>query len=203
MAVFAAERTIHKQRGSTPRPRFLCIDEANQVKARPIILTLLQKARAAGITVILATQSPTDWIDELGDDWDSMATNCNTALVLSQGARGPAEMCAELIGKERRMVAGLQYLDGDVYDAGNLREEEDWRVTPDELRQLSIGEAIIRVGKPRERVTWMRVAMRDPSAHARGAKPIGPHPPLPGPGGQAVHMPPGSGSVGSSMPTPS
>lgn len=168
MAVYAADRTTgHVVEKGPPRRRFLLIDEANNVKARSIIMTLLQKARAAGICVILATQSPTDWIDEMGDDWDSMSQNINVAVIMSQGSRGPAELAAEYIGKHRRMQTNWQYQDGRVMDSASLREMEDYLVSPDQLRSLEIGEAILRVGKPKERVTWARVVMRDPTRHAR------------------------------------
>ena len=208
MAVYAADRTIQVNRGNAPRPKFLIIDEANQVKARPIILTLLQKARQAGITVILATQSPTDWIDEIGNDWDSMSQNCNVSVIMSQNAARAAELCADLLGKERKVSAGLQYLDGEVYDAGSLRESEEYRVSPDQLTQLSIGEAIIKVGKPNHRVVWTKVAQRDPTAHAGGVKSVAPHPALRRPdlGGSSGGSPSGpdtsGGSIGSQMPTP-
>jgi hypothetical protein len=211
IAVYAAERTIHKERGISQRPRFLIIDEANQVSARGVILTLLQKARAAGICVILATQSPTDWIDRDGNDWGAMSTNTNVAMIHSQGGDEAGEMCASYLGKERRMVAGFQYADGEVLDAGNLREVEDYRVTADELRQLSIGEMVLRVGKPDNRIAYLRVAMRDPSAHAR-TRPIMPqHPALPllgdAPRASGPALPPvlGGGDddpIGGRMPTP-
>ena len=167
MAVYAADRTTGNvvEKGP-PRKRFLLIDEANNVKARAIVQTLLQKARAAGICVILSTQSPTDWVDERGDDWDSMSQNINVAVIMSQGSRGPAEMAADYIGKHRRMQSSWQYQDGRVMDQANLREMEDHLVTPDQLRGLEIGEAILRIGKPKERVGWIRVVMRDPTRHA-------------------------------------
>jgi hypothetical protein len=37
-------------------------------------------------------------------------------------------------------------------------------VPPHQLRSLSIGEAILRVNKPKEKVTWMTVKKRDASA---------------------------------------
>jgi hypothetical protein len=177
VATWAAERTIETAAGRAPRPRFVIVDEANTVNARRTIKTLLQKARGGWITMILVTQSPTDWQDELGDDWDSMAQNTNVVIVMSQGAPKPALMCADLLGTERFFQEGLEVQDGDVYGGGRLRMEEDHRVTPQQLRQLTIGEAILRVGKPAERVSWMMVKMRD--ADTRVGGPVGPHPALP------------------------
>jgi hypothetical protein len=45
-----------------------------------------------------------------------------------------------------------------------LREAVDFLVPPHQLRGLSIGEAILRVNKPKEKVTWMTVKLRDASA---------------------------------------
>ena len=161
MSVYAAQRTTGA--ATSTNPRFLIIDEANWVH-RDIIKNLLSRARAAGISVALATQSPLDWVDRKGDDWQTMSQNCNFAVIMAQGSPDSAERCAEFIGSEPKLSFMSQIRDGKVGVDGMMRENVDYKVRPDELRALTIGEAILRVNKPRERVTWMTVAMRDPKA---------------------------------------
>lgn len=164
MSVYAAQRTTGAVKKD--RPRFLIIDEANWVH-RTIVKNLLSRARSAGIALFLATQSPLDWNDEAGDDWQVMAQNCNVALIMAQGAPDSAEACAEFIGQEQKVTIQSQILDGSMTTSGSLRESVDYKVRPDELRAMTIGEAILRVNKPKEKVTWMTVLQRDPKAHLR------------------------------------
>jgi hypothetical protein len=163
MSVFAAQRTTGT--ASKSQKRFVIIDEANVIN-RPIVKTILQKARAAGLVLILCTQGPEDWIDINGDDWSAMAQNVNFAVIMSQGSPRSAELCAELVGEKVKLQVSQQ-IDMQEYGAkGSYREAVDFIVPPHELRGLSIGEAVLRVNKPTERVTWMAVKQRDPTAHA-------------------------------------
>lgn len=160
MSVYSGQRT----RGEVAKgaARFIIIDEANAIN-RDIVKTILQKARAAGVVVVLCTQSPEDWIDERGDDWSTMAQNINFAIVMAQGSPRSAELCAEFIGEKNKLQVSQQV---DLMEYGKksmLRETVDYLVPPHQLRALSIGEAILRVNKPTEKVTWMTVKKRDPS----------------------------------------
>jgi type IV secretory pathway TraG/TraD family ATPase VirD4 len=162
MSVFSGQRT----RGEVAKSgaRFIIIDEANSIN-RDIVKTILQKARAAGVVVVLCTQSPEDWIDERGDDWSTMAQNINFAVIMAQGSPHSAELCAEFIGEKNKLQVSQQV---DMMEYGQksmLRETVDFLVPPHQLRALSIGEAILRVNKPAERVTWLTVKKRDPSVH--------------------------------------
>ena len=161
MSVYAAQRTTGT--ATKTNSRFLVIDEANWVH-RDIIKNLLSRARSAGISVVLATQSPLDWVDRKADDWQTMSQNCNFAVIMAQGSPTSAETCAEFIGMEPKLSFMSQIRDGRVGVDGAMRENIDYKVRPDELRSLTIGEAILRVNKPFERVTWMTVALRDPKA---------------------------------------
>lgn len=160
MSVYSGQRT----RGEVAKSaaRFIIIDEANAIN-RDIVKTILQKARAAGVVVILCTQSPDDWIDERGDDWSTMSQNINFAVIMAQGSPRSAELCAEFIGEKNKLQVSQQV---DLMEYGKrsmLRETVDYLVPPHQLRALSIGEAILRVNKPVEKVTWMTVKKRDPS----------------------------------------
>ena len=163
IAADAAIRTINKDSGPVTK-RFVIVDEASIVD-RNIVHALLSKARSAGIAVILATQGPLDWRSKKeGDDFARLSQNTNVALIMSQGEPESATVCAEFIGQENRLQANLKYADGAVTDGGSVRESREYIVDPDELRALQVGQGILRIGKPRLHVHWVKVIQRDPTA---------------------------------------
>ena len=159
MSVDAAMRTLGAIKGANKR--FIIVDEAS-VADRQIIHALLSKARSAGISVILATQGPLDWVDRDGDDFARLTNNVNVCFVMAQGEARSAEMCAELIGQESRLQANLRYADGEITDGGSVTERTEFLVQPDELRALQVGQGILRVNKPKLHVHWCKVLQRDP-----------------------------------------
>ena len=169
MAVYAAD--INNGRIPKGTPRFLIVDEANFV-SRKILLELLSRARGAGIACIVSTQGPTDWAARTGEpDLTSLVQNTNVAIIMSQGERTNAELCADIIGRAEKNVISERVTDGSLIGTdgvtGSLSKKVDFLVSPDELRGLTIGESIVRVGKPTERRSWVKVLMRDPTGIAR------------------------------------
>lgn len=161
MSVYAAQRTTGiLEKG---HPRFLIIDEASVVD-RSLLQALLSKARGAGVCVVVCTQGPDDWIDKRGDDWSMLIQNINFGIIMSQGSPKAAELCADFIGSEHQY--SLNQKVGEEVDgvAGSVTTKVDYVVHPHEIRQLKIGEAMLRVGKPSERVTWISIQQRDPTA---------------------------------------
>ena len=108
-------------------PRFLAITSAAQTHY-PHLVALLSKARAGGICLVLADQSPTNW--PVGT-FDQVSQNINISVVMAQTSASAAELCANLIGEPT--------------------------VTLTELRQLGVGEAVVRVDRPETRVRWVSV----------------------------------------------
>lgn len=178
MSVYASHRTTGK--AAKGRPRFIIVDEANWVN-REIVKNLLSRARSAGIALFLATQGPRDWIDIQGDDWDTLGQNLNVAIIMKQNAPDSAEICAQYLGMtkrqrssqriaERETLLGAHRVrdaDGHLVNEFTVSEELDYRVPPDTLRELRIGEAFIRVSSPESRTDFTRVQMRDPQASPR------------------------------------
>jgi hypothetical protein len=161
MSVYAAYRASGRvERG---QQRVVIIDEANVIN-RPIVKNLLARARSAGVTMVLCTQSPEDWIDEKGDDWSTMANNINVAMIMSQGSPKSAELCADFIGEKRQLQITQTAELGEMGARQSMRQALDYIVAPHELRGMSIGEMILRIGKPAERVVWSTVKQRDPSS---------------------------------------
>jgi hypothetical protein len=177
MSVDAAQRTTGANMAAV-KPKFLIIDEASVID-RTIVHALLSKARSAGIAMILATQGPRDWIDRDGDDFAKLGQNTNVAIFMNQGEPESAEMCADYIGHTEYLSATYSHRDGDALSVGSLRQDRDFIVTPDELRRLQIGEAVVRIGKPSEEINWVKVVPRDPNVAARRA-PSGPASRFPG-----------------------
>jgi type IV secretory pathway TraG/TraD family ATPase VirD4 len=161
MAVYAADRTSGKLNDKSPR--FLIVDEANFVNRR-LLLELLSRARSAGIACVVCTQGPTDWqAREAGEpDLTSLVQNTNVAIIMGQGERTNAELCADIIGRAEKNVINQRVADGQLMDAGSLSTKVDYLVSPDSLRSLTVGEAVIRVGKPNEWRSWAKILQRDP-----------------------------------------
>jgi len=169
LSVYASQRTTAGNTRGAPRPRFVIIDEANWVD-RVIIQNLLSRARSAGIAIVLATQGPKDW-DTHGrtgvPGFEALAQNCNIGIIMAQGELANAEVCADYIGLKERQVFSQQVREGGLQDAGSVQMTRDHIVSPDELRELTIGQAIVKVSKPVNSVNWAQIAMRDPKLTAR------------------------------------
>ena len=165
LAAYAGARTTGAHQGEI-QPTAVIIDEANWID-RPQVKNLLARARSAGIAVFLCTQGPTDWIDEAGNDWDTITQNTNVSVVMRQGNEVTAEMCADLIGKRIKTSLMSQVRDGEVLDSGSQKEVVDHIVSTMQIRSLTTGEAVVKVGMPYERVEYCAVHQRRPEDHAR------------------------------------
>lgn len=155
----SAQRTTG-QTTTEIRPKFIIVDEANWVD-RTIVQNLLSRARSAGISIFLATQGPRDWIDKQGDDFGRLSQNVNISVIMKQGDPDSAELCANYLGTQAFFEQTLTHRDGDLLNAGSIRRETDYRVSPEQLRELRVGEAVIRVGNPEARLSFAKIVMRD------------------------------------------
>ena len=161
MSVYSSQRTTGARDREFKR-RFLIVDEANWVD-RQIVQNLLSRARSAGIAMVLCTQGPMDWIDAKGgNSFATLSQNTNICIIMSQGEPKSAELLAEYIGKQKTLNTMQKMVDDKLVDSGSARETTDFIIQPDELRRLSIGQAILRVGKPKERICWVQIKVRDP-----------------------------------------
>lgn len=179
MSVYAAQRStgqITAGKVASKRPLALIVDEANWIE-RTVVQGLLSRARSAGIAMFLCTQGPKDWIDKNGDDWAKLVQNTNVAFLMSQGEPESAEICADYVGKMYKAQVSDQLRgttsvltgtraardrDGNLMESQTVREQLVHIIDPDDFRRLGIGEMILRVGKPTERISWVQVQMRDP-----------------------------------------
>lgn len=134
---------------------------------RSSLMELLSRARSAGITIIAATQGPKDYNMNLdgspfsGPGFQEIAQNTNVLVAMSQGTQEQAEIIAEAIGFEDRVLPPTTATqEGELVNSGGVRTVRTWMVSPEQLRDLRIGEAIVRVSKPRQRIEWAQFKMR-------------------------------------------
>lgn len=164
-AILAGYSALASSRKDDPRVaakedrRFLVIDEAAAVNTT-MVKNLLSRARSAGISIILATQGAVDW----GDDWPAMVNNTNFSIIMGQQDMVSAQLAAELIGREVRTDESVSLSEGEIVRT-NIRDVEDFRVPPENLRALPRGQAFVRVrdrfGSNVPYLTW--VAIQRPS----------------------------------------
>lgn len=175
LSVYAAQRTVGLAKKDAPR--FVIVDEANWIN-REITKNLLSRARSAGIALFLCTQGPKDWIDKNGDDWATLTQNTNIAIIMRQGAPEAATLCAEYFGKKLRKKTSeridqtdtllgerrVKDSQGRLVNSYTVQDDLDYRIPPDTLREITIGQAYMRVGAPEHRTQFVRIQMRDPLA---------------------------------------
>ena len=167
MSVYASELTT-KGTGKGIK-RFLIVDEANWVN-RTILLNLLSRARSAGIAVIVATQGPSDWEVRGAADtpgFSSLAQNCNVSIFMRQGEHENSEIAAKHLGMEMRQQVSQSYRAGEAISSGSIRDERDYRVPPEVIRNLQAGELYVNIASPNSRLEFIKVVQRDPTLSAQ------------------------------------
>lgn len=153
--------------------RALVIDEANMI-TRSHVHNALSRYRSAKISLFLATQGPTDWIDEHGDDWGRLTQNINVCIAGKMSSPEAAKLTAEYIGTDKFIGLNRRVTDGIVEESGSIKEQEDYLVPPQDFRGLDSGEMVMRT--PKQQV-WMQVPMRNWEVDkylADGAPPLTP-----------------------------
>lgn len=167
LATLAGARTTGAVEKASSRIAVI-IDEANWID-RKNVQNLLSRCRSAGISVILATQGANDWNDENGQDWEKIVNNVNVGIIMRQGGLESAELCADFIGKRQKQSLVTQVLEGAETGMASVREIEDYIAGPEQLRNLMVGQAILRIGTPQQRITWTKVVQRRPEMGAGGS----------------------------------
>lgn len=127
---------FHKQFKRT----FYIFDEVS-IYASSELLLLVNLARSANITTILATQSLSDL-----DNVDialrkQVIESCNNYLIMRQNEPSNAETWANTIGTKK--VMGITYkLDEEMGKPGSARPTREYIYHPDEIKTLQMGEAL-------------------------------------------------------------
>jgi len=172
MAIFAADRTsmnVGVSKNPVKKYRFLIVDEANFVD-RKILLNLFSRARSADISIIACTQGPTDWNSRNPNEpgLSSILNNPNVVFVMKQNDQENAEIAADMIGRSARTDVTTRIdATGEETFAGSSRTVIDSIVSPEQIRALTVGQVVTRVGNPKQKVFWFAAQRRDPKLKVR------------------------------------
>lgn len=137
--------------------RLLIIDEANMI-TRSHIHNALSRYRSAKISLFLATQGPTDWIDEHGNDWGRLTQNINICIAGKMSSPEAATLTADYIGTDKFIGLNRRVTDGVIEESGSIKEQEGYLVPPQDMRTLDSGEMVMRTPKQQ---TWMQMPLRN------------------------------------------
>ncbi len=146
-----------------PDPPFMCFLDEYGSYATSSASALAEQARSANCTLILAFQSTAN-LKTVGPDFaDKVLQNSWTKVFFRFGNKDDSEYAAELVGKTVKFAQslsgsestgetspltnfGAQINESDSEGTGeSWRETEAFRVTPDQLRGLGKGEAVVYV----------------------------------------------------------
>jgi hypothetical protein len=126
------------------RPLLVVLEELSALDADPVIgravVNAMERGRSARTRFVPVVQGPSG----LGDDRtiDSVLTNATT---ISFRQISEAQRIAELAGTVTRLEASGTYAGHGLrgLDSGSAREQETYRVQPNELRALGTGECYV------------------------------------------------------------
>lgn len=134
----------HARNGSKPVGLFF--DEFN-VFASHEVVDVINKSRSAGYEALLSFQSLAD-IDKLESGEAlrrQIIQNCNSLIVQRQNDSKDAEELASLFGTYQTTETTYQKdMDGQA-GAGSVRQVHEFRVHPDDIKNLGVGQAFLRV----------------------------------------------------------
>ena len=134
------------------KPRFVIVDEASIVD-RKMCKAILSKGRSAGVSLILATQSPKDWNDENGQDFNTIMANVNVAVFMKQTDIDSAALCSKHIGTDQATVSASRTVDEHftlVESQDQVIRDDVARFKPERIRNLGQGQAVVWVSMARE-----------------------------------------------------
>jgi len=144
-----------------PNPPFLIFADEMGSYVMPGISRLFEQARSARICIIPAFQSFANLSVVSPDFADMIIQNTWNKIFFKFGSKDSSEMAAEILGKVERYAYSLSQSEtssasAQVVQAGpqssessaggigeSWRQQEEFRVTPDKLKSLGKGEAIV------------------------------------------------------------
>ena len=147
-----------------PEPSFICLCDEMGSYAIEAVRTLFEQGRSAGIQMIPAFQSFSQ-LNMVSDTFsDIIIQNTWNKVFFKFGSKDAPEDAAEILGKQSKFLktvsasksesSSMQMLrtspESNTGDGTGLtegwREQESFRVEPDELRGLDKGQAIMQIG---------------------------------------------------------
>lgn len=141
---------------------YVIFDEFN-VFASETVVDLVNKARGAGMHVVLAVQSLADIEASVGRAVTAqIVENCNTFIIQKQKEHQNAEALAQLVGTKPDFEITHQINEnvkmtvfGGV-GTGSIRRTREFIVHPDEIKRLRRGEAVLLREDYRVQRVWIR-----------------------------------------------
>jgi intracellular multiplication protein IcmO len=147
-----------------PNPPFLVFADEMGSYVMPGIKTLFEQARSASICMVPAFQTFANLSQVSPDFADIIIGNTWNKVLFKFASKDSPEMAAEIIGKTKKFAYSLSMSASEGESAQNIRatpqgsasksggmsesyrQSEEFRVTPDQLRSLGMGEAICLSG---------------------------------------------------------
>jgi len=129
--------------GRTSQKIFTIFDEFS-VFAGDQIINLINQGRSAGLHAVLSTQSLSD-IEQKGNEAlvGQVLNNCNNYIIQRQNYPKDAEILANIIGTRDGYSFTSQYSRAAMTTGtGSVRKTKEFIVHPDDIKRLSLGEAI-------------------------------------------------------------
>lgn len=119
--------------------------------AMPLFIDLLNKARSAGMAITIAHQSMRCDLVRAGEGYaGQVADNTNIKIVLQQSE--DAEYVAGLAGTRsivrRTEQTSATLLGEDPTGLGSAREADEYQVSPNVIRELPAGMAVVKIDQP-------------------------------------------------------
>lgn len=147
-----------------PNPPFLVFADEMGSYVMPGIARLFEQARSASMAIIPAFQSFANLSVVSPDFADIIVQNTWNKCFFKFASKDSPEQAAEIIGKTKKFAYSLSRSENEGASANNLRatpqgneskgggfsesyrESEEYRVTPDQLKALSMGECFVMSG---------------------------------------------------------
>jgi len=147
-----------------PKPPFLVFADEMGSYAMQGIARLFEQARSAGICMIPAFQTFANLRAISPDFEDIIIGNTWNKVFFKFASKDSPETAAEIIGKTKKYVRSLSMSENEGTSAQNLRatpqgsgsksggmseswrESEEYRVTPEHLKSMGMGEAVVMSG---------------------------------------------------------
>ncbi|WP_018234280.1 type IV secretory system conjugative DNA transfer family protein [Thioalkalivibrio thiocyanodenitrificans] len=147
-----------------PAPPYLIFADEMGSYVMPGIARLFEQARSANICMIPAFQSFANLSVVSPDFADMIIQNTWSKVLFKFGSKDSPEMAADIIGKSSTFQYSLSVSENDTESSPLLRtvpqlaeshggglgeswrEEEGYRVSPDQLKSLGIGESVVMSG---------------------------------------------------------
>ncbi|MGX5733040.1 type IV secretory system conjugative DNA transfer family protein [Bosea thiooxidans] len=156
---------------TSQRPWRIVLDEFS-VFAGPQVLNIINMGRSNGLSAILATQSLADIAVGAEKDGrsftDQVIGSINTFIAYRLNSAADCELIASVAGTEEQVEFTAQTVNGSGTGAASARHTRSFKVHPDTIRDLDVGDAIYvnKNSKSAARSKPSIVRMRRPGSDA-------------------------------------